>query len=151
MRSHFVLALVLLSAPAYSWDDQMWTLCDESVTAPGECIDELVDKWNARGPSEFEQYGLQLSKAVVVHPEAFLSTMAEDEFAYRTWRDTLREHTLRVSKSTDLLEGRLQAAYCQQLLAEMLTTLSRVADHPVYGAMARDLRNALTNAQVTHR
>ena len=78
-------------------------------------ISDLMVQWRRRDGALFQEVGMDLSKALVKSPRAFLRAMADDIESFDSWVRGLEVHTFTVHGPDDELEDDLYTAYHERL------------------------------------
>ena len=82
-------------------------------------IPELIVQWRHRDGALFQEVGMDLSKALVKSPRAFLRAMANDPESFDSWTRGIEAHTFTIHEANDELEDDLYTAYYEKLKALM--------------------------------
>ena len=113
-----------------------------SSAPPGDVIrriESAVGAWPTLDGAQVYELGDDLAQAVAVAPEDFFFAMAAAPAVYDSWLLELPRHTLTVFDPD-------QVPVQQRLVARIRAQAHRYASHERYGAMARRLEAALSEA-----
>ena len=83
-------------------------------------IPKLVERWKDRDGAAFAEVGIELSKAFVRAPQAFMKVMQEDRESYDSWLNGIAQHTFTIYRSSGEVEDDLYMAYYEKLKQLMI-------------------------------
>lgn len=83
-------------------------------------IPKLVERWKDRDGAVSAEVGIELSKAFVRAPQAFMKVMRDDRKSYDSWLDGIAQHTFTIYESRGEVEDDLYMAYYEELKQRMM-------------------------------
>lgn len=89
---------------------------------------QLLGRWKSRDGALVAEIGIEISKALVTSPKAFLSSMRDDEDGFKAWLDGMQHHTFTLFESRGELDDDLYTAYYEKLRELMKKALSPFLD-----------------------
>jgi hypothetical protein len=110
-------------------------------------VPQLIERWRRRDGAAVAEVGMELSKAFVKSPIAFLRAMESDPDSFGAWIDDLGHHTFTIFESRNELEDDLYGAYCQKLKA-LMEQAARQALDSEYRAEAQRIIDALNKIEI---
>ena len=102
-------------------------------------VPALVAQWRKRDGSMHMEVGLELSKALVKSPRAFLLAMKDDPESLESWLDTVGTNTFTLFESRDEVEDDLYSAYYLELKRLMQNALEPLLETDLASEASRVL------------
>lgn len=110
-------------------------------------ITQLLERWKTRDGALVAEIGVELSKALVTSPKAFLSSMRDDEEGFKAWLDGMQHHTFTLFESRGELDDDLYTAYYEKLRELMTKALKPLLDSE-YSIEAKRVIAALDSVSI---
>lgn len=110
-------------------------------------IAQLLERWKTRDGALVAEIGIELSKALVTSPKAFLVAMRGDQEGFKAWLDGLQHHTFTLFESRDELDDQLYTAYYEKLRELMVKALKPLVESE-YSAEAKQVITALDSTSI---
>lgn len=102
-------------------------------------VPALVAKWRKRDGSMHMEIGVELSKALVKSPRAFLLAMKDDPDSLESWLETVGTNTFTLFESRDEVEDDLYSAYYLELKRLMQNALEPLLETDLASEASRVL------------
>jgi len=110
-------------------------------------IAQLLERWRTRDGALVAEIGIELSKALVTSPKAFLVAMRDDEEGFKAWLDGMQHHTFTLFESRGELDDDLYTAYYEKLRELMVKALKPLVESE-YSTEAKRVIAALDSVSI---
>lgn len=110
-------------------------------------ITQLLERWKTRDGALVAEIGVELSKALVTSPKAFLSSMRDDEEGFKAWLEGIQHHTFTLFESRGELDDDLYTAYYEKL-RELMTKAVKPLLDTEYSDEAKRVITALDSVSI---